>query len=109
MSNYQADFVELNEIIQPLYDTVLVKSIGKVVKNKTASGILLPGQSDGGAEYLVVEVLKVGTGYGKDKPLEVAVGDKVLLAPNVRLDLITLANGDQVALIKEVQVLAKVA
>lgn len=98
---------------EPVFDRILVRPVGKVDKNTFATGLIMSASMDSGAQYLCVEVLKVGTGYrnmqGELQPLCVDVGDKVLLAPNTHLDLIRLApNGDQVAIIVEAQILGKV-
>lgn len=66
---------------QPLGSRILVKKVGP---EKSARGILLPGKESEGAEEAVV--VSVGQGHllegGLIRPLEVKVGDVVLLEPH---------------------------
>merc|ERR1711970_179315 len=63
---------------KPLFDRVLVQRV--VAETKSKGGILLPGAAK---ELPIAKVLSVGEGLrledGAVRPLNVAVGDKVLL------------------------------
>lgn len=59
--------------IKPLGDKLVIKKCE--AEEKTASGIVLPGQAK--EKPQIAEVVAVGPGI-KDEPMEVKVGDKVI-------------------------------
>lgn len=90
--------------IKPLYDRILVKRIEQEAKSK--GGIIIPDTAK--EKPMEGEVIAVGKGtrdeHGNIRPLEVAVGDKVLFAKwggtEVKFD------GEEYIIMKESDVLA---
>ena len=62
--------------VKPLGDKVVIKRLE--AEEKTASGIVLPGQAK--EEQQVAEVIAVGPGTN-DVKMEIEVGDKVIFSP----------------------------
>jgi chaperonin GroES len=90
----------------PLYDHVIVKRVEE--KETTKGGIIIPDTAK--QKPLEGEVLAVGAGKlekGEHVPLELKVGDRVLLKQwsGTEYDL----DGEDILIIKEDEILAKFA
>lgn len=88
--------------IKPLGDKLVIKKME--AEEKTASGIVLPGQAKEHPQ--IAEVVAVGPGT-KDEPMEVKVGDKVFFrkygGDDVKYDgeeYMIVSQGDILATIK---------
>ena len=92
--------------IKPLFDNILIESIQRK-ETKTKSGILIPGASSE-EEPIQGKVIAVGSGKkgkdGKITPLEVKVGNIVLLA-KYKQDKIRITGKDYL-IAKESDILA---
>ncbi len=92
--------------IKPLYDRILVKRIEQEAKSK--GGIIIPDTAKEKPMEGIVAAVGKGTRdeHGNIKPLEVAVGDKILFAKwggtEIKLD------GEEYLIMKESDVLAVV-
>ncbi|RIY35608.1 co-chaperone GroES [Psittacicella gerlachiana] len=92
--------------LKPLHDTVVVKLVAG--EEKTASGLILTAKS----QLQYAQVLAVGTGYpaenGTNLPLNVQVGDTVILHPSATNLVEYEIEGQKVVFISERQIMAVV-
>ncbi len=90
--------------LKPLGDRVVVKLIE--VEEKTASGIVLPDKAKERPQE--AEVVAVGTGRilndGQKVPLEVKVGDTIILSKYAGTDF--KADGEEYLILREDDILA---
>ncbi len=90
--------------LKPLGDRVVVKLIE--VEEKTASGIVLPDKAKERPQE--AEVVAVGTGRilndGQKVPLEVKVGDNIILSKYAGTDF--KADGEEYLILREDDILA---
>ncbi|RIY32143.1 hypothetical protein CKF54_05385 [Psittacicella hinzii] len=94
---------ELN--LKPLHDTVVVKLVES--EEKTASGLILTAKT----QLQYAQVLAVGTGFPSESgnvPLNVAVGDTVILHPSATNLVEYEVSGQKVVFISERQIMAVV-
>ncbi|MEM8806880.1 MAG: co-chaperone GroES [Cyanobacteria bacterium P01_G01_bin.38] len=93
--------------VKPLGDRILVK-VGEA-EEKTAGGILLPDTAQ--EKPQIGEVTQVGLGKkgddGKRRPLDIAVGDRVLYSKYGGTEM--KLGGDDYMLLREQDILATIA
>ena len=90
--------------IRPIGDRIAVKPVA--VKEKTKSGIVLPGSAQEKPHQ--GEVVAVGSGYvsqatGQRIPLEIKVGDKVVYGKHAGIDV--KFDGEELVLLTENDIL----
>ncbi|HPD89806.1 MAG: co-chaperone GroES [Anaerovoracaceae bacterium] len=85
--------------IKPLGDKLVIKKME--AEEKTASGIVLPGQAK--EQPQIAEVVAVGPGT-KDEPMEVKVGDKVIFRKYGGDDI--KYNGEEYMIVSQHDILA---
>ena len=88
-------------MIRPLNDNVLLKK--EVVENKTASGIILPGQAK--EKPQMAEVVAVGPGT-EDIKMELKVGDMVIFSQYAGTEV--KFEGEEYTIMGQKDILAKV-
>ncbi|RIY31514.1 hypothetical protein CJP74_07065 [Psittacicella melopsittaci] len=92
--------------LKPLHDTVVIKLVDG--EEKTASGLILTAKT----QLQYAQVVAVGTGYPSDTgsliPLNVAVGDTVILHPNTTNLVEYEVEGQKVVFISERAIMAVV-
>ena len=92
--------------LRPLHDRVIIKRLDN--ERKTASGIVIPESAAEKPDQ--VEVLAVGNGKvgddGKDRPLAVKVGDKVLFGKYSGQTV--KVEGDELLVMREEDIMAVV-
>ena len=87
--------------IKPLGDKVVIKKVD--AEEKTASGIVLPGQAK--EQPQMAEVVAAGPGT-KDEPMEVKVGDTVIFRKYGGDDV--KYNGEEYMIVSQSDILATV-
>jgi chaperonin GroES len=87
--------------IKPLGDKLVIKKME--AEEKTASGIVLPGQAK--EQPQIAEVVAVGPGT-KDEPMEVKVGDKVIFRKYGGDDI--KYNGEEYMIVSQHDILATI-
>ncbi len=91
--------------IEPLFDRIVIKQAE--AEQTTASGILLPGNSQ--EKPQVAEVLAVGPGGvidGKEIEMVVSVGDKILYPKYAGSEF--KFNGEDYIILRQSDILAKI-
>ena len=91
--------------IEPLFDRIVIKQ--EEAEQTTASGILLPGNSQ--EKPQVAEVLAVGPGGvidGKEIKMVISVGDKILYLKYAGSEF--KFNGEDFIILRQSDVLAKI-
>lgn len=91
--------------IEPLFDRIVIKQ--EEAEQTTASGILLPGNSQ--EKPQVAEVLAVGPGGvidGKEIKMVISVGDKILYPKYAGSEF--KFNGEDFIILRQSDVLAKI-
>ena len=91
--------------IEPLFDRIVIKQ--EEAEQTTASGILLPGNSQ--EKPQVAEVLAVGPGGvidGKEIEMVVSVGDKILYPKYAGSEF--KFNGEDYIILRQSDILAKI-
>ena len=91
--------------IEPLFDRIVIKQ--EEAEQATASGILLPGNSQ--EKPQVAEVLAVGPGGvidGKEIKMVISVGDKILYPKYAGSEF--KFNGEDFIILRQSDVLAKI-
>lgn len=91
--------------IEPLFDRIVIKQ--EEAEQTTASGILLPGNSQ--EKPQVAEVLAVGPGGvidGKEIKMVISVGDKILYPKYAGSEF--KFNGEDLIILRQSDVLAKI-
>jgi len=92
--------------IAPLYNQVLVKPID--VDLKTKSGIILTENSTAAIKTQQADVVAIGCGMvtpnGGLMPLQVKVGDRVLIPRGVGIEVREFVDSDKLLLIKEQEI-----
>ena len=91
--------------IKPLFDRIVIEAVE--TQEKTASGILLPGSAQ--EKPQMARVLAVGPGGlidGKQVDMQIKVGDVILYNKYAGSDF--KLDGDEVTILKQSDVLAKI-
>ena len=89
----------------PLFDRVVLKPL--VAEETTKSGIVLPGQAKEKPQQ--AEVIAVGPGGlvdGKEVPMQVKVGDKVIFSKYSGTEVEGESENDKLVIVKQNDILA---